>query len=304
MVACVLLNAVAAAVAAPVTHAAAQPRVTIVYDAFGSRPGLRRDWGFAALVEYAGRRILFDTGNDPAVLAHNVRTLRLDLRRLDFVVVSHRHGDHIAGLRYVLSVNPRVPILAPREPFGVFGGALPGGFYRRDDGLPDSMRYFGGAPPAEVRTGTSWPEGHFTWVDSTVEVSPGIWVVSTVSETPGTLELRELSLVVQTPTGALVVVGCSHPGIERILAAVAQRVNRVRLIVGGLHLVNAADTTIARIASSLRERWAVPQLAIGHCTGEPAFAALRRVYGADYLYAGVGTVISLALDEGARVAPD
>ena len=121
----------------------ATDRVTILYDAFGGRPGLTRDWGFAALVEYAGKRILFDTGNNADVFARNVRALGVDLRHLDFVVVSHRHGDHTAGLNYLLRVNPRVKIYAPKEGFGVFGATLPGTFYRRDSTLPDSMRYMG-----------------------------------------------------------------------------------------------------------------------------------------------------------------
>src|SRR4029077_7724014 len=85
-------------------------RVTILYDAFGERAGLTRDWGFAALIEYGGKWILFDTGNNAGIFAHNVRTLGIDLRHLDFVVVSHRHGDHIAGLSYLLQVNPNVKI--------------------------------------------------------------------------------------------------------------------------------------------------------------------------------------------------
>ena len=82
---------------APRVHATGDPhphRVTILYDAFGGRPGLIRDWGFAALVEYGGKRILFDTGNNAEIFARNVRALGVDLRRLDFAVISHRHGDH------------------------------------------------------------------------------------------------------------------------------------------------------------------------------------------------------------------
>ncbi len=103
-------------------------RVTILYDAFGPRRDLTRDWGFAALVEYGGKRILFDTGNNADIFAHNVKALGIDLKRLDFVVVSHRHGDHTAGLNYLLRVNPKVRIYAPREGFGVFGAALPSTF--------------------------------------------------------------------------------------------------------------------------------------------------------------------------------
>jgi 7,8-dihydropterin-6-yl-methyl-4-(beta-D-ribofuranosyl)aminobenzene 5'-phosphate synthase len=268
-------------------------RVTILYDAFGGRRGLTRDWGFAALVEYGGKRILFDTGNNADIFARNVRTLGIDLRRLDFVVVSHRHGDHTAGLNYLLRMNPHVKIYAPREGFGVFGSALPGTFYRRDSTLPDSMRYFDAASPAELKFGTPWPEANFSWVDSLTEVAPGVAIISTISKTPGTLELRELSLVIRTPKGLVLLVGCSHPGIETILEATRAWGDHVHLIFGGLHLVTSADTAVTRITAALRDGWQIDQIAPGHCTGEPAFAALKRLFGARYVYAGLGTVTNV-----------
>jgi 7,8-dihydropterin-6-yl-methyl-4-(beta-D-ribofuranosyl)aminobenzene 5'-phosphate synthase len=271
----------------------APQRVTILYDAFGSRQGLTRDWGFAALVEYGGKRILFDTGNNADIFARNVRALGVDLRRLDFVVVSHRHGDHVAGLNYLLRVNPHVKIYAPKENFGVFGSELPGAFYRRDSTLPDSMRYFDAASPAELRSGTPWPEANFSWVDSLTEVAPGVAIISTISKTPGTLELRELSLAIRTPEGMVLLVGCSHPGIETILQASRSLSDHVHLIFGGLHLVTSADTMVTRIAAALHDQWRLDQIAPGHCTGEPAFAALKRLFGAQYVYAGLGTVTEL-----------
>jgi 7,8-dihydropterin-6-yl-methyl-4-(beta-D-ribofuranosyl)aminobenzene 5'-phosphate synthase len=271
----------------------ARARVTILYDAFGTRADLTRDWGFSALVEYGGQRILFDTGNNARTFAHNVRRLGIDLRRLSFVVVSHRHGDHTAGLNYLLQVNPHVKIYAPREGFGVFGASLPGTFYRRDSTLPDSMRYFGAAPPAELGFGTPWPTANFTWVDSLTEVAPGVAIISTVSRTPGTLELHELSLLLRTPEGLVVLVGCSHPGIETILRASRVWGDHVHLIFGGLHLVTSADTTVTRVAGALHDDWRIDRIAPGHCTGEPAFAELRRRFGPQYVYAGLGTVTAI-----------
>ena len=277
--------------------AAASPlgpnRITIVYDAFGGRPGLTRDWGFSALVEYGGKRILFDTGDNAGIFERNVRALKIDLRRLDFVVISHRHSDHVAGLSYLLRVNPRVKIYAPKEGFGIFGASLPSTFYRREPTLPDSMRYFGGSPPQTLEFGTVWPGANVELVDSVVQVAPGVSLLSTVSKTPGTLELRELSLAVSTPEGLMVMVGCSHPGIETILEASRAVGNHVHVIFGGLHLVTTADSAIARIAVALHDRWTVDEIAPGHCTGEPAFAALKRLYGDHYRYAGLGTVIDL-----------
>jgi 7,8-dihydropterin-6-yl-methyl-4-(beta-D-ribofuranosyl)aminobenzene 5'-phosphate synthase len=268
-------------------------RVTILYDAFGNRRGLTRDWGFAALVEYGGKRILFDTGNNAGIFAHNVRALGVDLRRLDFVVVSHRHGDHVAGLNYLLRINPHVKIYAPRENFGVFGSVLPATFYRRDSTLPDSMRYFNAAEPAELRGGTPWPDANFTWVDSLTQVAPGVAIISTISKTPGTLELRELSLAIRTPQGVVLLVGCSHPGIETIVEASRVWGDHVHEIFGGLHLVTSPDTAITRIATALHDRWRIDEIAPGHCTGEPAFAALKQLFGARYVYAGLGTVTEL-----------
>src|SRR6266478_4078945 len=80
------------------TASTAEPaRITVLYDAFGKNAAMARDWGYAALVEINGKRILFDTGNDPGILARNAKARGADVARLDFVVLSHRHSDHIGG---------------------------------------------------------------------------------------------------------------------------------------------------------------------------------------------------------------
>jgi 7,8-dihydropterin-6-yl-methyl-4-(beta-D-ribofuranosyl)aminobenzene 5'-phosphate synthase len=273
--------------------AQAQNRVTILYDAFGKPSSLQKDWGFAALIEYGGKRILFDTGNNADTFAHNVKALRIDLKRLDFVVISHRHGDHTSGLNYLLTVNPGVRIYVSKETYGVFGSLLPGTFYRRVESLAPDMRYFGGAPAETIRHGTPWIGSNFVYVDSLTEVATGIYLIPTISQTPGTLELRELSLAVKTPQGLILTTGCSHPGIEKILEAATAVDKHVHLIFGGLHLVTTPDAEIERIATVLREKWKVDLIAPGHCTGEPAFAALQKAFGEQYLYAGLGTILKL-----------
>ena len=268
-------------------------RITILYDAFGKSSNLRKDWGFSAFVEYDGKRILFDTGNNPDTFAQNVKALGIDLKKLDFAVISHRHGDHTSGLDYLLSVNPSVRIYAPKEGFGVFGAALPGTFYRKDESLPSYMRYYDGQPPAKMTFGTPWPKANFVWVDNLTEVAPAIYLISTVSQTPGTLELRELSLAIKSPRGVVLGVGCSHPGIEKILEASTAVDKHVHLVFGGLHLVTTPDPQIRRLATALHDQWKVDRMAAGHCTGEPAFAAFRKAFGDHYLYAGLGSVIEI-----------
>jgi len=148
-------------------------QITVLYDAFGKTSTMTKDWGFSALIEYGGKRILFDTGNNAEIFAHNVEAKGIDLRQLDFAVVSHRHGDHTSGLNHLLKINPAVKIYAPQENFGVFGAALPGTFYQRNESLPSDMRYFDGRPPQTLRFGSPWPQGNFTWITKTTEVAPG-----------------------------------------------------------------------------------------------------------------------------------
>ena len=184
-------------------------------------------------------------------------------------------------------------IFAPKEGFGVFGASLPGTFYRQDASLPDYMRYYDGKPPQMMSFGTPWPRANFVLIEGLTEAAPGISVIATVSQTPGTLELRELSLAIETPKGLILVVGCSHPGIERIVEAATVLDKHVYAIVGGLHLVTTPDSEIARIVAALHDKWKVDRVALGHCTGEPAFAAFQRAFGAHYNYAGLGSVIEL-----------
>ena len=271
----------------------AKAQITVLYDAFGQASAMQKDWGYAAFIEYGGKRILFDTGNNPDILAQNAKAKDVDLSKLDFVVMSHRHGDHMGGLAYLLKVNPKVTIYAPKEGFGVYGADLPSGFYRKDPSLPPEQRYYNGAPPEVMRFGSAWPGANFQLIDKNTEIAPGIHLITLVSDKPGTLELRELSLAFSTPDGMVIVVGCSHPGIDKIVESASAINPRIHFIVGGFHLVTASDPDIEKIATALHDRFKVEYVAPGHCTGESAFTALKKAFGDHYLYAGLGTTLTL-----------
>src|SRR5215472_7593682 len=269
-------------------------RVTILYDSFGKDPALTMDWGFAAFLEYDGKRILFDAGGNPDILARNAATKNVDLTRLDFVVMSHRHGDHMGGLTYVLKVNPTVKIYAPKERSGVYGDDQPSStWYRKDPSLPREQRYYGGAPPEIIHMGEAWPDANFQLIDKNIEIAPGMYLIALVSDKPGTLELKELSLAIKSPQGLILIVGCSHPGVERIVHEATSIDSHLYILFGGLHQVQATDSEVDRIAAVLHDQYKLERVAPGHCTGEPEFAALKRAFGDHYVYAGVGSVVDL-----------
>lgn len=280
-------------------RAMAQPsaaRVTILFDAFGKPSDLRRGWGYSSLIEYGGRRILFDTGSNGANFEHNVKSLGVDLKNLDFVVISHRHNDHTAGLHYVLRENPTVPIYAPLEQAGFSSPtppALTNMFKRYIESVPDELRYFGGNPPNENASESPWGSARFVHVRDTSEVLPGFFLFTTRSEVPGTREMNEISLVVRTPKGGVLLVGCSHPGIERLVETAAKIDPQIHAVFGGFHLADVPDARITEMVTSFRDKWKIERMAAGHCTGQFAFAEMIRLFGPRFNPAGVGTVISL-----------
>src|ERR1700736_5389478 len=264
-------------------------RITILYDAFGKSPSLTMDWGFAALVEYGGKRILFDTGNNARIFEHNVKALGVDLRHLDFVVISHRHADHTSGITYLLTVNPNVKIYVPDEPWGLFARGVKNDFYRKDQSLPAEMRYYSGHPPEILEAGTPWPGGNFIPISQRTEVAPGIFILAGVSTFPGTLELMELSLAIKSPQGVILIVGCSHPGVEHIVQEAAAIDPHINILFGGMHQGQKPDSEVERIAAVLHDQYKLERVAPGHCTGEPEFTALKREFGDHYESPGLGS---------------
>jgi 7,8-dihydropterin-6-yl-methyl-4-(beta-D-ribofuranosyl)aminobenzene 5'-phosphate synthase len=288
------LTVMPAAAQAPIATGQNAAQVTILYDAFGKTSTMTKDWGFSALVEYGGKRILFDTGNNAEIFAHNVLAKGIDLTKLDFAIVSHRHGDHTSGLNYLLKVNPSIKIYAPQENFGVFGAALPGTFYKRNEALPSDMRYFDGNPPEQLRFGSPWPDTNFTLVSKTTEIVPGFHLIPLTGKWGADFELREISLAIDTLDGVVLIVGCSHPTIEKIVEAAKAATNKpIHLILGGLHLLPATDDHIKAIAASLHDNWKVEFIVPSHCTGEPAFAILKESFGDKYVHAGLGSTVIL-----------
>jgi 7,8-dihydropterin-6-yl-methyl-4-(beta-D-ribofuranosyl)aminobenzene 5'-phosphate synthase len=272
----------------------AADRVTILYDAFGDSKELTKDWGFSALVEHDGKRILFDSGNNAEIFERNVKALGVDLTKIDFAVISHRHADHATGVKYLLKVNPTVTIYVPADGSNGFGGnPIPPAYFRPEASLPEKTRYFGGTPPEHLNFGKLYDTGNIVLVSKLTEVMPGIFLVRTVSEKKGTLELPELTLAIKRPNGLLLVDGCSHAGIEAILEAASPIDPRTEIVFGGLHLVTTPVEEIDALVGNLQTKWKVQRIAPGHCTGEPAFARLQKAFGERYVYAGLGTTVTV-----------
>jgi 7,8-dihydropterin-6-yl-methyl-4-(beta-D-ribofuranosyl)aminobenzene 5'-phosphate synthase len=105
--------------------------------------------------------------------------------------------------------------------------------------------------------------------------------------------MNEVSLAIRTPQGLAVVVGCSHPGVEKILDAAAQIDKQLYTTIGGFHLVLTPREEIERVAGVLHDTLKLQRVAPGHCTSEPGFAAFIRKFSDRFDQAGLGATLQL-----------
>ena len=233
----------------------ASVRLTIIYDNTTEDPRLAVEWGFSALVEYKGHTVLFDTGLDGPSLMGNMEVLGVNPELIEAVVLSHEHGDHTGGLQDLLATGIQPDIY-----------------------IPSAMA---GMVTQEQREQYTVIE-----VSDPVEIVPGMF---STGELIGSVP--EQGLVVETPEGIVVITGCAHPGIVRMVQKASEIVDgEIALVIGGFHLGSYNSAYIDRIIADFRSM-GVKQLTPTHCTGEQQIAQIAEAYGAEYIPGGAGAVI-------------
>jgi 7,8-dihydropterin-6-yl-methyl-4-(beta-D-ribofuranosyl)aminobenzene 5'-phosphate synthase len=233
-------------------------KVSVVYDNYLAESGLGTGWGYAAVVEFRGQTILFDTGADGPTLMANLRALGFDPQTIEAVVLSHAHGDHTNGLDSLLAtgVRPKVYVLP----------SFPADLKRH---VAESVEVI------EVEPGQVIGDGMFT----TGEMSGPV---------------NEQALVVESGRGLVILTGCAHPGVDEIVSRVKEmRDENVHLVTGGFHLVRTSAERISEIVAEFR-RLGVEKAAPSHCSGDAPIDAFRAEYGDDFVQSGVGRVFEIA----------
>lgn len=271
------------------------------------------EWGFSALVEADGHRILFDTGMRPDTVLLNARSMRINLSDVEEVVLSHNHGDHTGGL-----VRLRQELTAENDRALHIAHVAPAIFWERPGSSPEWAM-------APKKVAFEAEGGTFIEYEEAAEIHPGIWLtgpvprhhpeknygfwvggehrVGDVLSPDGLIDddvPESMSMVINTEKGLVVISGCGHAGLVNTLehSADVTGTEKIHAAIGGFHLLQASDANLEWTAEKL-VNLGVENLVGAHCTGLEPVYRLRDLVNLDRSTAVVGaTGASFSLADG------
>ena len=305
LVVAMLVLGPSAGVAAAQATRASQVKITVLSTMLVGSPAAGvGEWGFAAVLEVDGRRLLVDTGARADTVLKNAAELKVDLASITDLVITHNHSDHTGGLlvlrRELARQNPQA-LSRVHVPKGVFyprpgdngrelNGLLPqkaqfeatGGVFVEHAGpvvLLPGVTMLGPVPRVHSERNWGSPRGGPA---GRVQTPAGL-VEDTVPE--------DTSLVVDTADGLVLISGCGHAGIINAMeyARTAVRMAPVVAAIGGFHLFAASNETLAWTAGKMKAL-GVQHLLGAHCTGIEAVYRLRELIGLTRATAGVAGI--------------
>ena len=269
----------------PTGHRVTSLKITVLSTML-AEPGIG-EWGFAALIEADGRRILFDTGNRPETVLQNARELGIDLSSVTDVILSHHHGDHtggLANLRRELAAKAPGALSRIHVAPAIFSS-------RRHPGSGDEAN-----PTISLKSVMEKSGAVFVEHREPKELFPGVWVTGPVPRPhpernwgpPASIVTKaglvadsvpeDMALLINTDRGFVIVVGCGHAGTintvdygRKILGP-----EPVYALIGGLHLFASTDSALTWTARRLQSA-KLGYLLGGHCTGIEAVFRIREM---------------------------
>ncbi len=231
--------------------------ITVVYDNNPYKQGLQTAWGFSCVISGAEKTILFDTGGDGPILLGNMEKLEVEPKSIDIVVLSHIHSDHTGGLNSFLEKNSGVVVYLPKS------------FPKK---FKDKILSFG---------------SKIIEVEQSLEICKNVYSTGEL----GAL-LKEQSLIVRTDKGLIVITGCAHPGIVKIVNSAKDLLSDdILLVMGGFHLEWSTKGGIEKIISAFKQI-GVRYVGPSHCSGDKARNLFEKNFGENYINIGAGKVIT------------
>jgi 7,8-dihydropterin-6-yl-methyl-4-(beta-D-ribofuranosyl)aminobenzene 5'-phosphate synthase len=251
---------------------------TLIENSPGEHLALSSEHGLSFCVETGGHKVLFDTGQSGNFI-RNAAQLRIDLKDLDYVVLSHGHYDHSGGLRALLDTSDRFELVLGKgffvDKYADYNG--------RHEFLGND---FTEAFLKERKVRYSEMSGPMR------ELTPGVYVLTDFPRKHPDELIKdrfkllegdrfipdhfddEVMLVIDTPKGLVAMLGCSHPGMRNMLDTAKSRLGKpIYAVLGGTHLVEASHDSMG-VSLEYLHTTGIEVIGVSHCTGPGAMKTL------------------------------
>jgi len=233
-------------------------QITVIYDNNPFDKKLKEDWGLSCFIKGLEKSILFDTGAKGSILLSNMKELGLHPEDIDLVFLSHEHRDHTGGLEALLEENPNIEVLLPQ-------------FF--SSSFKDVVQ----------KKGASF-----------MEIS-GFQKICESLYTTGVVEgwIKEQSLIIETKKGLVVLTGCAHPRVIKIITKAKELLKKnIFTVLGGFHFAAFNESEIKDIISQFRAL-EVKKVGPCHCSGNEARRLFALEYKDNFIKLGVGAEVRI-----------
>jgi 7,8-dihydropterin-6-yl-methyl-4-(beta-D-ribofuranosyl)aminobenzene 5'-phosphate synthase len=232
--------------------------IKVVYDNYVKVDGLKSDWGYSIVIEGLDKVILFDTGANPDIFESNFKIMGIKPEKIDFLILSHEHDDHTAGIPAFVKLHKDIPVIIPCSFSESFKKKLV------ESGLEPLLV----KEPVKLCTNL-YSSGEFSG------------------------PIPEQALILNTKQGLVVMTGCSHPGIVEMLKEIKSTFNKdIYMVFGGFHLLEKSDNEMNKIIDDMKALGVV-KCGATHCTGVKQTQMIKEAFGSNFFELGVGNNIVL-----------